>query len=181
MGGRGIGRAVARRAAECGWDIAINYREREEAANSPVREVEALGRHAVAIEADIGSESDIVSLFARAEETLGPISGLVNSAGIRHQNRVEALKVTELERMFSVNVIGLMLCCREAAKRMSTKNGGAGGSIVNVSSMAATNGGRFGNSRYAASQRAVDIFTMGFSKEVGADAVRVNVVRPILI
>lgn len=177
-GARGIGRETARLAAQDGWDIAINYRERTDAAEAAVREIEAMGRRAVAIEADVAKEADIVAMFTAAEKALGPIRGLVNSAGISHHNRVDALNMGELEHMFAVNVLGLMLCCREAAKRMSAKNGGHGGSIVNVSSMAATIGGRAGASSYAASKGAVDVFTMGFAKEVAAEGIRVNAVRP---
>lgn len=177
-GARGIGRASAHRAAECGWDVAVAYREREDSARSIVGEIEAIGRRAIAIKADVSNEADVVSMFKAAEAKLGPITGLVNSAGIGFHNPVEALEATQLERMFAVNVVGLMLCCREAARRMSRKNGGSGGSIVNISSMAATNGGRLGHSSYSASKGAVDVFTMGFSKEVAPEAVRVNVVRP---
>jgi NAD(P)-dependent dehydrogenase (short-subunit alcohol dehydrogenase family) len=177
-GARGIGRETALLAAKDGWDVAINYRERADAADAVVRRIEAMGRRAVAIRADVAKEDEIVAMFATAEKSLGPIRGLVNAAGISLHNRVDALKAGELEQMFAINVIGLMLCCREAAKRMSAKNGGEGGSIVNVSSMAATIGGRAGASAYAASKGAVDVFTTGFAKEVGAEGVRVNVVRP---
>lgn len=177
-GARGIGRATALLAAKDGWDVAINYRENADAAEAVVEKIEAMGRRAMAIKADVGKEADIVAMFEAAEKTLGPIRGLVNSAGISLHNRVETLRASDLEHMFAVNVFGLMLCCREAAKRMSTKNGGPGGSIVNLSSMAATIGGRTGASTYAASKGAVDVFTTGFAKEVAVEGVRVNVVRP---
>lgn len=177
-GARGIGRATARAAARAGWDVAVNYRERADAADALVAELRALGRKAVAIRADVAVEADVVALFAAAERSLGPVRGLVNSAGIAVQNRVDALREADVRRMLEVNVIGLMLCCREAAKRMSSAHGGKGGSIVNVSSMAATIGGRAGSSAYAATKGAVDVFTMGFAKEVAAEGIRVNVVRP---
>ncbi|MFN0164609.1 MAG: SDR family NAD(P)-dependent oxidoreductase [Burkholderiales bacterium] len=177
-GARGIGRATALAAARDGWDVAINYRERADAADDVVAKVRALGRKAVAIRADVATEADIVSMFKRAESELGPIQGLVNSAGISYANRVDSFDAASLGRMMQVNVIGTMLCCREAALRMSTSRGGHGGSMVNISSMAATIGGRAGASAYAASKGAVDVFTSGFAKEVGAEGIRVNVVRP---
>ena len=127
---------------------------------------------------DIGKESDVMAMFVSAERALGPITGLVNSAGVSTNTRVDAINAHDLEHMFAVNVVGLLFCCREAARRMSTRHGGKGGSIVNVSSMAATIGGRPGASAYAASKGAVDVFTMGFAKEVAAEGIRVNVVRP---
>ncbi len=177
-GARGIGRATARIAARDGWDIAIGYRERADAADAVVAEVRALGRRAQSFKADVADEAQVVQLFERVESALGPIGAVVNSAGIAFHNRVEALDASQLTRMFEVNVIGLMLSCREAALRMSTARGGAGGAIVNVSSMAATIGGRPGASTYAASKAAVDVFTTGFAKEVGPEGIRVNAVRP---
>jgi NAD(P)-dependent dehydrogenase (short-subunit alcohol dehydrogenase family) len=143
-----------------------------------VAEISTVGRKAVAVRGDVAKESDVVAMFEAAERALGPITGLVNSAGVSTNARVDAIIAHDLERMFAVNVIGLLLCCREAAKRMSICHGGKGGSIVNVSSMAATIGGRPGASAYAASKGAVDVFTMGFAKEVAAERIRVNVVRP---
>ncbi|MFN0161972.1 MAG: SDR family NAD(P)-dependent oxidoreductase, partial [Burkholderiales bacterium] len=137
-GARGIGRATALAAARDGWDVAINYRERADAAQDVVAQARALGRKAVAIRADVALEADIVAMFRQAESELGPIRGLVNSAGISFNNRVESLDAAALGRMMQVNVIGLMLCCREAARRMSTAHGGRGGAVVNISSMAAT-------------------------------------------
>lgn len=177
-GSRGIGRASARAAAAAGWDIAIGYRERADAADALVAELAADGARAVAIRADVAVESDIVDLFETATRTLGPLTALVNSAGIGLHDRVDALDAARLHRMMAVNVVGLMLCCREAARRMSTARGGQGGAIVNLSSMAATIGGRPGASTYAASKGAVDVFTTGFAKEVAAEGIRVNAVRP---
>ncbi len=177
-GARGIGRAAAVRAAQAGWDVAIGYRERADAAAAAVAEVERRGRRAVAVRGDVAVEADVVAMFESAERALGALSGLVNSAGISFPARVEALGAGDLTRMMAVNVVGLMIACREAAKRMSTARGGKGGTIVNLSSMAATIGGRARNSAYAASKGAVDVFTAGFAREVAAEGIRVNVVRP---
>jgi NAD(P)-dependent dehydrogenase (short-subunit alcohol dehydrogenase family) len=180
-GARGIGRATALAAARDGWHVAVNYRERQDAADALVGEIETLGRKALAVQGDIADAAAVVALFAAVDKGLGPLGALVNSAGISRHNRVDALVEADLVRMLAVNVTGLMLCCREAAKRMSSKYGGRGGSIVNVSSMAATIGGRAGASTYAASKGAVDVFTAGFAKEVAAEGTRVNAVRPGVI
>lgn len=178
-GASGIGAETARLAAARGHRVAINYRARPEAAQALTAEIRAAGGVAESFQADIGDEDGIVGLFDAAERTLGPIHGLVNSAGIGGgAHRVEAMTAATLEDLFRVNVVGLILCCREAARRMSTAHGGAGGSIVNVSSMAATIGGRTGKSHYAASKAAVDAFTIGFAKEVAGEGIRVNAVRP---
>lgn len=177
-GARGIGRASALAAATRGWDVIVTYRERADAARDTVARIEALGRRGLAIQADVGIPSDIEALFTRSDRHFGRLDALVNSAGIAHHNRVEALDAGQLAEMFAVNVTGLMLCCREAVRRMSTSLGGRGGSIVNISSMAATIGGRAGSSTYAASKGAVDVFTTGLAKEVAAQGIRVNAVRP---
>jgi NAD(P)-dependent dehydrogenase (short-subunit alcohol dehydrogenase family) len=177
-GARGIGRATARLAAACGWDVAINFHARSQAAEALAGEIASAGRRAVAVGGDVAKEGDVIAMFSMAERVLGPVTGLVNCAGVSMNSRVDAIDARELERMFAINVIGLLVCCREAAKRMSTRHGGKGGAIVNVSSMAATIGGRPGASAYAASKGAVDVFSMGFAREVAAEGVRVNVVRP---
>ncbi len=177
-GSRGIGRATAGLAAAAGHAVAVNYRNDEAAAAAVVQGIERAGGRAVAIRADVASPSDIVRLFEEAERALGPVTALVNSAGISHHGRVAELEAEGLRRLMAVNVVGLMLCCREAVRRMSTAAGGTGGAIVNVSSMAATIGGRPGASAYAASKAAVDAFTTGLAKEVAAEGIRVNVVRP---
>ncbi|MGE0316096.1 MAG: SDR family oxidoreductase [Lautropia sp.] len=177
-GARGIGRASARLAASLGWDVAVNYRERDDAAGALVAEIASLGRRARAIRADVADEADVVRLFAESRDALGPITAVVNAAGIGLHASVDSLDALQLRRLFDVNVIGLMLCCREAARHMSRSHGGAGGAIVNVSSMAATIGGRAGATAYAASKGAVDVFTTGFAKEVAAQGIRVNAVRP---
>lgn len=181
-GASGIGAATARRAATRGYRIAINYRSREAAARAIVADIEARGGQALALPGDMAREADIVKLFEETERAFGPVTHLVNSAGINgRRGRVEEYDAAVLQNLFAVNVIGLMLCCREAARRMSTKGGGKGGAIVNVSSMAATLGGRLGSSAYAASKGAVDAFTKGFAREAAAEGVRVNSVRPGMV
>lgn len=177
-GARGIGRATVERAAARGYDVAIGYRQDRAAAEAAVAAVEAEGRRALAVQADVAREADIIQMFEQTETALGPVRALVNSAGISTRMRADAASAEQLERLMAVNVVGLMLCCREAAKGMSTAHGGAGGAIVNVGSMAAALGGRPGASHYAGSKGAVDSFTRGFAREVAAEGVRVNVVRP---
>jgi NAD(P)-dependent dehydrogenase (short-subunit alcohol dehydrogenase family) len=177
-GARGIGRAVVELAAGRGYDVAIGYRDREDEALAAKRAVEAAGRRALPIRADVGEEADVLRLFEQAEAGLGRITALVNSAGISIRVRADQVEQATLQRLMAVNVIGLMLCCREAAKRMSTSQGGQGGAIVNVSSMAAVAGGRPGASHYAGSKGAVDSFTKGFAREVAKEGIRVNFVRP---
>jgi NAD(P)-dependent dehydrogenase (short-subunit alcohol dehydrogenase family) len=181
-GASGIGAETARRAATRGYKIAVNYRSREKEAQAVVADIKAKGAQAVALQADMGREAEVVRLFADAEKALGPITHLVNSAGINgRRGRVDDYDGAALAEVFGVNVIGLMLCCREATKRMSTKHGGKGGAIVNVSSMAGTLGGRPGSSAYATSKGAVDAFTKGFAREVAAERIRVNSVRPGMV
>jgi NAD(P)-dependent dehydrogenase (short-subunit alcohol dehydrogenase family) len=181
-GASGIGAETARRAAARGYRIAVNYRSRAEQAQVVVADIEAKGAQAIAVRADMAHEADIVRLFEETERSLGPITHLVNSAGINgRRGRVDEYDAAVLANVFAVNVIGLMLCCREAARRMSTKHGGKGGAIVNVSSMAATLGGRPGSSAYAASKGAVDAFSKGFAREAAAEGIRVNSVRPGMV
>jgi NAD(P)-dependent dehydrogenase (short-subunit alcohol dehydrogenase family) len=181
-GASGIGAETARLAAQRGHKVAINYRSREARARNVVADIAANGGQAVALPADVSREADISGLFDAAEQALGPISHLVNSAGIgTSPTRVEDFDAGVLARLFAVNTVGLMLCCREAARRMSTRRGGKGGVIVNVSSMAATIGGRPGASAYAASKAAVDSFTMGFAKEVAPEGIRAVSLRPGMI
>ena len=180
-GASGIGAETARLAAARGYKVAINYRSREAEAKKVVADITAEGGHAVALPADVAREADIGLLFDAAAKALGPITHLVNSAGISGSSRVEDFDVAVLTRLFAINTVGLMLCCREAARRMSTKRGGKGGVIVNISSMAATIGGRPGVSAYAASKAAVDSFTMGFAKEVANEGIRAVSLRPGMI
>ena len=180
-GASGIGAATARLAATRGYQVAINYRSRDAQAKKVVADIVAKGGKAIALPADMAREADIVRMFQETEKALGAVTHLVNSAGFSQRTRVDEYDAALLEKFFAINVIGLMLCCREAAKRMSTRHGGKGGAIVNVSSMAATLGGRLGSSAYAASKGAVDAFTKGFAREVAAEGIRVNSLRPGMV
>jgi len=180
-GASGIGAATARLAAKRGHKVAINYRSRDAQAKKVVADITGTGGQAIALPADVSREADILSLFDAAEKALGPITHLVNSAGIGLNSRVADFDAAALERLFTVNTVGLILCCREAARRMSTKRGGKGGVVVNVSSMAGTIGGRPGASAYAASKAAVDSFTMGFAKDVALEGIRAVSLRPGMI
>jgi NAD(P)-dependent dehydrogenase (short-subunit alcohol dehydrogenase family) len=160
-GSRGIGAAAARLAARAGYEVAINYRAAQGTAEALAAEIERNGGRAIAVQADVAAQDQVEAMF-RAVDAFGPLKALVNSAGISvtTQTRVADLEQSSLERMLAVNVIGTMLCCREAVRRMSPRFGGKGGAIVNVSSMAATIGGRPGRTAYAASKGAVDSFTI---------------------
>lgn len=173
-GARGIGAAAARLVAADGLAVAVGYRERGDAAEALAAEIGAAGGRAVAVKGDVASEADIVDMFDAVERALGPVDHLVNSAGLSMRSLVRDLDARAVERMVAVNVTGLMLCCREAVRRMPP----SGGVIVNVSSMAATNGGRPGAVAYAATKGAVDAFTRGLAREVGGRNIRVNAVRP---
>ncbi len=178
---RGIGAATARLAARRGHAVAVTYRADRAGAVAVAQEIAAGGRDAVALQADIGSEDDVVALFAAVGEWRGarPLAGLVNNAGVDGgRDPIERQTAAALAPLYTVNVVGTALCCREAVKRMATRNGGPGGAIVNVSSMSATIGGRPGAAFYAASKAAVDTLTVGLAKEVAAEGVRVNAVRP---
>jgi len=179
---RGIGAATARLAAERGYDVCVNFRADEGAAAAVVSEVRAEGRRAVAIQADVARESDVVRLFDAVEQALGRVDGLVNNAGIlERQMRVEQMDASRLERVFATNVTGAFICAREAVRRMSTRHGGSGGAIVNVSSRAAVLGAPGEYVDYAASKAAVDALTIGLSREVAGEGIRVNAVRPGII
>lgn len=178
-GARGIGAATARLAAEAGYAVAVGYHADGGAAASVVAAITSAGGTAEAFQADVANENDVIRLFSEVEARLGAPTALVNSAGIDGPaRRVAELEAAELVRLLAVNVVGTMLCCREAVRRMSTATGGTGGAIVNLSSMAATIGGRAGRSHYAASKAAIDAFTVGLAREVAAEGVRVNAVRP---
>lgn len=178
-GGRGIGAATARLAAARGYAVALNYRENRSAAESLAR---GLPGSAVAIQADIASEADVVRLFQTVDRELGRLTALVNNAGIVDRGtRVADMSAARIARMFAVNVTGSFLCAREAIKRMSKRAGGAGGAIVNVSSVAARLGGAGEYVDYAASKGAIDSFTVGLAKELGPEGIRVNAVRPGII
>jgi len=180
-GSRGIGAAVAALLAQSGWDICLGYRRESERAEQVVADCERTGRRAVAVQADVAAEDDVLGLFAAADG-LGPVTALVNNAGIvDRQTRVDELTRERLDRMLAVNVIGPFLCAREAVRRMSTRHGGGGGVIVNVSSIAATLGSPGEYVDYAASKGAVDTMTVGLAREVADEGIRVNCVRPGLV
>jgi NAD(P)-dependent dehydrogenase (short-subunit alcohol dehydrogenase family) len=176
-GGRGIGAATARLAAERGYAVCINYRKDADTAEKLAREIKA-----IAIQGDVASEADVVRLFRTVDDKLGRVSALVNNAGIVDRGtRVEQMAAERIQCMLAVNVTGSFLCAREAVKRMSTRHGGQGGAIVNVSSVAARLGGPGEYVDYAASKGAIDTFTIGLAKEVGPEGIRVNAVRPGVI
>jgi NAD(P)-dependent dehydrogenase (short-subunit alcohol dehydrogenase family) len=178
-GGRGIGAATARLAAARGYAVCINYRRDREAAERLAKDI---GGGAIAVPGDVAEEADVLRLFETVDRELGPLTALVNNAGIVDLGtRVEAIAAARLQRMFAVNVFGSFLCAREAVKRMSRRRGGKGGAIVNVSSIAAKLGGPGEYVDYAAAKGAIDTFTVGLAKEVGGDGIRVNAVRPGVI
>jgi NAD(P)-dependent dehydrogenase (short-subunit alcohol dehydrogenase family) len=180
-GSRGIGRATALAATKRGWRVAIGYASNKTAADEVVATIEAANGKALAVKCDVGEESDILALF-KAADAFGPLGALVNNAGIVGQTaRVENLTAERINHMLRVNVTGSFLCAREAVKRLSTKHGGKGGVIVNISSMAATLGSANTYVDYAASKGAIDTFTTGLSNEVAAEGIRVVGIRPGLI
>jgi NAD(P)-dependent dehydrogenase (short-subunit alcohol dehydrogenase family) len=179
---RGIGAATAILAAQRGYAVCVNYLQRQKEAEDVVATIERTGGKASAVQGDVSSEFDVVRLFETAERELGPITGLVNNAAtIAPQTRVDAMDATRIHKMFAVNVLGTFLCSREAVRRMSTKSGGKGGAIVNISSAAARLGSPGEYVDYAASKAAVDTLTLGLAKEVADEDIRVNAVRPGLI
>lgn len=178
-GSRGIGAATARLAAQRGYSVCVNYRRNAEAAQRVVNAIQANGGTAVAVAADVSVEADAVRLFETCDRTLGPLTALVNNAGILEtQMRVEAMDAARLQRVFATNVFGAFLCAREAVRRMSRTNGGTGGAIVNVSSGAARLGAPGEYVDYAASKGAIDTLTIGLAREVAEEGIRVNAVRP---
>ena len=181
-GSRGIGAATAVLAAERAMSVAVNYRSDESSARRVVEQCRTNGVAAEAIQGDVAVESDVVAMFGRAEEALGPVTVLVNNAGILEtQSRFDEMSVDRWRRVIDVNVVGAFICAREAVRRMSTRHGGAGGSIVNVSSAASYIGGPNEYVDYAATKGAVDTLTVGLAKEVAAEGIRVNGVRPGII
>ena len=181
-GSRGIGAATALLAARQGWAVAVNYASNEAAAQDVVRTIAAAGGKALAVQADVADEAQVLAMFAQVDARLGRLTGLVNNAGVVDVSaRVEDMSVARLARMFDINVIGSFVCAREAVRRMSTRRGGTGGAIVNVSSAASRLGSPGQYVDYAAAKGAIDAFTIGLAKEVGGDGIRVNAVRPGLI
>jgi len=181
-GSRGIGAAVARLCARQGDAVAVNYARDAAAAEALVQRIRAAGGQAIAVAADVSDEAQVLAMYARLDAELPPLRALVNNAGVVDQPaRVDAMSVARLERMFGINVIGSFLCAREAVKRLSTRHGGRGGAIVNLSSAASRLGSPGQYVDYAASKGAIDAFTLGLARELAAEGVRVNAVRPGII
>lgn len=188
-GGRGIGAATARLAAQRGYAVAVNYAHNAQAAEALVADIQAQGGQAIALQADVADEAQVLRLFAAVDAQLGPLRALVNNAGVVDvPTRVDSMDAARLQRMFSINVIGPFLCAREAVRRMGRQGAqlfgpgyGQGGAIVNVSSAASRLGSPGQYVDYAAAKGAIDSMTIGLSKEVAADGIRVNAVRPGLI
>ena len=179
---RGIGAATARLAARRGWSVAVNYATNAQAAEEVVRGIREAGGTALALQADVGDEAQVLAMFQTIDAELGRLAGLVNNAGVVDVTmRVDSMGLARLQRMFNINVIGSFLCAREALRRMSTRHGGTGGAIVNVSSAAARLGAAGQYVDYAAAKGAIDTMTVGLAREVAAEGVRVNAVRPGLI
>ncbi|MCA3560039.1 MAG: SDR family oxidoreductase [Aestuariivirga sp.] len=180
-GSRGIGRAAALKLGAAGYTVVVNYASNEAAANDVVKAITAAGGKAVAVQGDVAKEADILALFAAADK-LGPLKVLVNNAGIMdRQNRLDEMSAERLKRLFDINILGSFLCAREAVKRMSARHGGSGGSIVNLGSAASVLGAPGLGVEYAASKGAIDVLTIGLGREVAAEGVRVNAVRPGII
>lgn len=176
---RGIGAATARLAAQRGYDVCVNYRGAREAADEVVRSIVADGRRGISVQADVADDADVIRLFETCDRELGRVTALVNNAAILElQARLEGIDRARLERVFAINVFGAFACAREAVKRMSTRHGGQGGGIVNVSSVAARIGSPGEYVDYAASKGALDTMTVGLALEVAQDGIRVNGVRP---
>ena len=181
-GSRGIGAACALFAARQGWDVAVNYTSDAAAAEAVAAQVRSLGRRAITLRADVADEAAVLAMFHAVDRELGPLQGLVNNAGVVDvAARIDEGSVARWQRMFNINVIGSMLCAREAVRRMSTKHGGRGGVIVNLSSAAARIGAPGQYVDYAAAKAAIDVFTLGLAREVATEGIRVNAVRPGII
>lgn len=181
-GSRGIGAATALQAARRGWDLAINCTRDTTAAEQVAVQVRTAGRRALVVRADVADEAEVLAMFAAVDREFGRLDGLVNNAGVVDlPARVDEMSLQRLQRMFAINLTGSFLCAREALRRMSTRHGGAGGAIVNVSSAAARLGSPGQYVDYAASKAAIDTFTLGLAREVATEGVRVNAVRPGII
>lgn len=181
-GSRGIGAATARLAAQAGWAVAVNYADNALAADEVVRAIRAAGGRALAVQGDVADEAQVLRMFETVDAKLGRLTGLVNNAGVVDVTaRLDEMSVARWRRMFDINVIGSMLCAREAVRRMSTRHGGSGGAIVNLSSAASRLGSPGQYLDYAAAKGAIDAFTIGLAKEVAFEGIRVNAVRPGLI
>ena len=181
-GSRGIGAATARLAAAQGWAVAVNYTANSLAADEVVRSIRSAGGNAITVQADVADETQVLRMFEKVDAKLGRLTGLVNNAGVVDVSaRLDEMALARWRRMFDINVMGSMLCAREAVRRMATRHGGDGGAIVNVSSAAARLGAPGQYVDYAAAKGAIDAFTIGLAKEVAADGIRVNAVRPGVI
>ena len=181
-GSRGIGAAICRLASAHGYDVAVNYHTGKASADALVEEIQSKGGCGAAIQADIGNESDILRLIQKSDETLGPLTALVINAAITGGfSRIEKVKSGMLERLMAVNVTGAILCAREAVQRLSTKHGGKGGAIVNISSRAAQIGSPGEWVHYAVTKGAIDTLTVGLAREVAQEGIRVNAVAPGLV
>lgn len=181
-GSRGIGRATAIMAGQRGWSVGVNYAGNEQVAQDTVQAVQAAGGKAVAIKGDVAMEADVIAMFDTVEQAFGKLDGLVNNAGIVAPTADLAdMSIERLKRLFDINILGSFLCAREAARRMSIKREGRGGAIVNLSSAAARIGSPNLFVDYAASKGAIDTLTIGLSKELGPEGIRVNAVRPGII
>ena len=181
-GSRGIGAACSLLCAQQGWAVAVNYTRDAGAARSVVQRIQAAGGTALEVQADVSNEAQVLAMFATLDHELPPLGGLINNAGVVDVgSRVDAMSVQRLQRMFAINVFGSFVCAREAVKRLSSVHGGSGGAIVNVSSVAARLGSPGLYVDYAASKAAIDTFTLGLAREVAAEGIRVNAVRPGII
>jgi len=181
-GSRGIGAATALLAARRGYAVAVNYAANSLAADEVVRQIRSEGGTAMSVQADVADETQVLAMFARIDAKFGRLDALVNNAGVVDVSaRVDEMSLARWRRMFDINVIGTLLCSREAVRRMSTRHGGRGGAIVNLSSAAARLGAPAQYVDYAAAKGAIDAFTIGLAKEVAAEGIRVNAVRPGLI
>jgi len=178
-GSRGIGAATAKLAASRGYAVCVNFQHGHDAAEQVVHDITSTGGRAIAVQADISSEADVLALYQQVDSALGKVSALINNAAaLEPQMRLDAMDAERIERIFSVNVLGSMICAREAVRRMSTRHGGRGGAIVNVSSGAAKYGSPSEYVDYAASKGAIETFTVGLATEVAQEGIRVNGVRP---
>lgn len=181
-GSRGIGAATCLLAARKGYAVAVNYTANADAAQAVVRQIREAGGRALAVQADVAQEDQVLAMFEEVDTKLGRLTALVNNAGVVDvAARVDQMSLQRFKRMFDINVIGTLVCAREAVRRMSTKHGGNGGAIVNLSSAAARLGAPGQYVDYAAAKGAIDVFTLGLAKEVAAEGIRVNAVRPGLI
>ena len=177
-GSRGIGAAISRRAAKCGFDVCVNYARAKDRAEEVVQDVIQAGQRAIAVQADVSTEAGVVELFRQTDAELGSVTALVNNAAIDYETAIVDADLERIRGVFNLNIFGIFVSAREAIKRMSTKRGGSGGVIVNVGSIASRYGGLPGDVVYTASKGALDSFTLGLAREVGREGIRVSCVRP---